>query len=72
MDQLQYAIFVKDRERTELMFSALPDAPTLPGATRAPRAARARTLAAALLHRLGNAVAPAAAGTSAPVCDPAH
>lgn len=70
MDHLQYAVLIKGRERVELMFSALPDAPTLPDVSRAPRAARARAVAAALLHGLGDAVAPAA--TPVPVCDPAH
>ena len=72
MEHLQYAVLIKGRERVELMFSALPDAPTLSDVTRAPRAVQARALTANLLHRLGDAVSPAAAGTPVPACDPAH
>ena len=41
------------------MYSALPDAPTVPDNTTPPRAKRTRSLVAGGLYRLGDAVAPA-------------
>jgi hypothetical protein len=46
-----------DRENLEA-FSALPDAPVVPHVEPAPRARRARSVTASVLHRLGDVVAP--------------
>ena len=49
-------------------FSALPDAPVVPGPERAPRAPRTRTALATTLHRLADGVAPRRPAGYAPGC----
>lgn len=59
---------------TSRMHSALPDAPTLPEPQRSQRFATTRGAFANVLHRLGDAVAPAPAACNVAVCagGPAH
>jgi hypothetical protein len=57
MHYLSEALRALDRESLEA-FSALPNAPVVPHVEPAPRARRTRTVTAAVLHRLGDVVAP--------------
>ena len=63
MDAIQYAIMTDPS--TELLRSALPDAPVVPYVAPVLRTRRTRGALATTLHRLGDAVAPTAAGSAA-------
>ena len=71
---LEHASIIMVHANTSLMHSALPNAPTLPEPQHAQRVARLRTTFANVLHRLGDAVAPAPASCNVAVCagGPAH
>ncbi len=63
MDSLAAALVLSQRLMAERRmsleaFSALPDAPVVPYVEPAPRVRRTRAATAAVLHRLGDVVAP--------------
>jgi hypothetical protein len=60
MDPLQTGVLVTTFLDSGDAFSALPDAPIVPAADRSPVAARTRGALSGALHRLADAVAPAA------------
>ena len=63
MDAMQYAIMTDPS--TDLLRSALPDAPVVPYVAQVQRTRRTRGVLATTLHRLCDAVAPTPAGSAA-------
>jgi hypothetical protein len=59
MDNLPTALILSHRMMSLEAFSALPDAPVVAYVEPVPPVHRSRAAAAALLHRLGDAMAPA-------------
>ena len=58
MDQLAAALIMSHRFMSAEMFSALPDAPVVAHVERVARVRRTRAATAAVLHWLGDMVAP--------------
>jgi hypothetical protein len=63
MEPLAIMTVLSSRAMTEGAYSALPDAPVVPMKERTPARVRSRAAAAAVLHRLADAVAPPARPT---------
>ena len=58
MDYLPFALIMSSRFMSAEAFSALPDAPVVAHVEPVPRVRRTRAATAAVLHRLGDVVAP--------------
>ena len=58
MDQTAATLIIAARPTSVEAFSALPDAPVVPHVEPAQRVRRTRAATAAVLHRLGDVVAP--------------
>ena len=66
MDHLAAALLMSHRFTSAEVFSALPDAPVVPHVEPVPRVRRTRAATAAVLHRLGDVVAPPRPARSSP------